>query len=154
MTASIFKRPTDLAQIQAIHRDTAVERLGIEFTEIGPDYIVARMPVDRRTVQPMGILHGGASVLLAETLGSVAGIFATEPGHAAVGLDINANHMRAATQGWVTGRVSPIHLGRTTQVWSIEIRDDAGKMVCIARITIAIVPDSSGKDVATLSKRS
>ena len=151
MQTSIFKRPATVEKITEIHRNTIVSGLGIEFLEVGADYLVARMPVDRRTVQPMGILHGGASVVLAETLGSVAGIFASEPGYAAIGLDINANHIRAATKGWVTGRCTAIHLGRTTQVWSIEIRDEAQKLVCIARLTVAIVPDPSANSDRTLS---
>ncbi len=100
----------------------------------------------------MGILHGGSSIVLAETLCSVAAIFASEPGFAAVGLEINANHLRAVTSGWVTGKCTPVHIGRTTQVWSIEIRDEAQKLVCIARITIAIVVDQRSEAGKTLSR--
>lgn len=152
MTLSIFKRPVDIAKINAIHENSVVSRLGIEFLEVGPDFLTARMPVDARTIQPMGILHGGSSILLAETMGSVAAIFASEPGFAAVGLDINANHLRAVTSGWVTGRCTPVHVGRTTQVWAIEIKDEAQKLVCIARITLAIVADHRSAPGKTLSK--
>jgi 1,4-dihydroxy-2-naphthoyl-CoA hydrolase len=152
MTASIFKRPVDISKINAIHANSVVSLLGIEFLEVGTDFLTARMPVDARTIQPMGILHGGSSILLAETMGSVAAIFASEPGFAAVGLDINANHLRAVTSGWVTGRCTPVHIGRTTQVWAIEIRDDEQKMVCISRITMAIVADRRSEAGKTLSK--
>jgi 1,4-dihydroxy-2-naphthoyl-CoA hydrolase len=152
MPSSIFKRPVDITKINAIHQGSVVSLLGIEFLEVGPDFLLARMPVDSRTVQPMGILHGGSSILLAETMGSVAAIFASEPGFAAVGLDINANHLRAVTSGWVTGKCTPIHLGRTTQVWAIEIRDETQKMVCISRITMAIVVDHRSEAGKTLSK--
>ncbi len=155
MTTSIFKRPVDIDKINSIHAQSVVSRLGIEFLEVGADFLCARMPVDARTTQPMGILHGGSSILLAETLGSVAAIFASEPGFAAVGLEINANHLRAVTSGWVTGTCTPVHIGRTTQVWAIEIRDEAQKMVCIARITMAIVADlrsEAGKTLSSLSE--
>ncbi|PKL74332.1 MAG: thioesterase [Candidatus Melainabacteria bacterium HGW-Melainabacteria-1] len=121
-------------------RGTASESLGIEFTEIGADYLVARMPVDRRTYQPAGLLHGGASVLLAETLGSVAGTLCVHAqGKAVVGLEINANHLRAVRDGWVYGKVTPIHLGRSTQIWDIRIHTEDEKPVCVSRLTIAVV---------------
>ncbi len=136
----LWKSPPSLETLQARHKDTAVEQLGIVFTEIGDTSLSARMPVDRRTVQPHGILHGGASVLLAETLGSCAASLCLD-GEAqyCVGLDINANHVRAARTGFVTGTATPIHIGRTTHVWAIEIRDDEGKMVCVSRITMSIL---------------
>lgn len=117
------------------------DHLGIEFTEIGDDYIVARMPVDRRTRQTMGLLHGGASVVLAETLGSVAANCVLDNRtHHAVGLDINANHLRSATEGFVIGVTRPIHIGRTTQVWEIKISTEVGNhLVCISRITMAVL---------------
>jgi 1,4-dihydroxy-2-naphthoyl-CoA hydrolase len=116
------------------------QHLGIEFTELGADFIVARMPVDHRTQQPMGLLHGGASVVLAETLGSIAANCVLNPDtHFAVGLDINANHLRSATQGYVYGRTTPIHIGLTTQVWEIKITNDQGGLVCISRITMAVL---------------
>lgn len=115
--------------------------IGIEFTELGPDYLCARMPVDARTQQPFGILHGGASCVLAETLGSVAAWMTIDPDqYRAVGLEINANHIRAVTEGFVTGKCSPLHVGRRTQVWQTEITEDAtGKRVCISRMTVAII---------------
>lgn len=137
---AIWKRSRTIADIQKWNANTAAERLGIEFTELGDDWLSARMPVDTRTVQPYGILHGGASVLLAETVGSCAASLCVdeEKGYC-VGLDINANHLRAATSGWVTGTARPFHLGRTTQVWEIRIVDDAGQLVCISRLTMAVV---------------
>ncbi len=116
------------------------EYLGIEFTEAGDDYLVATMPVDHRTKQPAGILHGGASVVLAETLGSVAShlVIDLEKNYA-VGLDINANHLRAVSSGFVKGIAMPIHLGRTTHVWEIKIYNEEGKITCISRLTMAIL---------------
>ena len=137
--APLFRRALTVAELDALHVGTTVEHLGIEFVEVGPDRLVARMPVDARTKQPAGILHGGASVVLAETLGSCAASLCLPPGQRAVGLDINANHLRAATQGWVTGECRPVHIGRTTHVWQIELRDDAGRLTCVSRITMAIL---------------
>ena len=137
----VFRRPITLEQLAAVHRDTVVGLLGIEFTEIGDGTLAARMPVDRRTIQPAGILHGGASVTLAETLGSCAAWLTLDDDRRAVGLDINANHLRAMREGWVHGRCHPIHLGRSTQVWQIEITDDAGRPVCTSRLTMAVVPN-------------
>ena len=113
--------------------------LGIEFSEVGDDFIRARMPVDARTRQPFGLLHGGVSVVLAETLGSMGANYVLPEGQQAVGLDINANHLRAATSGWVTGTARPVHIGRTTQVWQIDIANEAGDMVCVSRITMAVL---------------
>jgi len=121
--ASIWQRPFSLETLTAIHVGTAVDHLGIEFLEVGDDFIRARAPVDSRTRQPYGILHGGVSVVLAET----------------VGLDINANHLRGVSSGWVTGTARSVHRGRTTHVWQIELRDEAGNMSCISRITMAIL---------------
>jgi 1,4-dihydroxy-2-naphthoyl-CoA hydrolase len=120
-------------------RKGADERLGIEFVEVGDDYIVGRVPVDERTRQPYGLLHGGVSVVLAETLGSCGAAFSCPPGYRAVGLDINANHLRGVSSGWVTGTARSVHRGRTTHVWQIELRDEAGNMTCISRITMAIL---------------
>ncbi len=119
--------------------NTAVSHLGIEFLEVGDDFIRARLPVDHRTVQPYRLLHGGVSVVLAETLGSCGAAFAAPPGHRVVGLDINANHLKSASSGWVTGITRPVHIGRTTQVWAIEITNEAGEMVCVSRITMAVL---------------
>lgn len=114
--------------------------LGFVFTELGPDYICGRMPVDHRTRQPAGLWHGGATVVLAETLGSVASFLALEPGTGqAVGLEVNANHLRAVTEGHVTGRCTPIRLGRTIHVWDIQLTDDAGHRIAVSRLTVAIV---------------
>ena len=117
----IWKQPVSIEVLTAIHKDTAVERLGIEFLEVGDDFIRARVPVDGRTRQPYGLLHGGVSVVLAETLGSCGAAYSCPEGHRAVGLDINANHLRGTTQGWVTGITRPVHIGRSTQVWQIEL---------------------------------
>ena len=136
-----MKADFDLNALDFIHTDSLGKHLGIEFTEAGEGYLMARMPVDNRTRQPFGILHGGASVVLAETLGSVASwMLLDDPEkQRAVGLEINANHIRPVRDGWVYGRCTPIHTGRTTQVWDIRITDEQGKLVCISRITIAII---------------
>ena len=138
MTA-IWKQPASVELLTAIHVNTTVAVLGIEFLEVGDDFIRARCPVDARTKQPAGILHGGVSVVLAETLGSCGAAFASPAGHRAVGLDINANHIRSASEGWVEGIAKPIHLGRTTHVWQIDIRNEKGQLTCVSRITMAIL---------------
>jgi 1,4-dihydroxy-2-naphthoyl-CoA hydrolase len=135
----IWKRPISIEGLTAIHVDTAVERLGIEFLEVGDDFIKARVPVDGRTKQPYGLLHGGVSVVLAETLGSCGAASCVPEGYRAVGLDINANHLRGATSGWVTGITRPVHIGRTTQVWQIDLVNDAGEPTCVSRITMAVL---------------
>ncbi|MDC8012497.1 hotdog fold thioesterase [Tahibacter soli] len=138
---SLFKQAADLAQLNDLNRDTAAAALGIRIVEVGDDYIRATMPVDARTRQPFGLLHGGASVLLAETLGSMAGVLTLDPSkELAVGLEINANHVRAVQAGEVTGTARPLHVGRTTQVWEIRIVNDKGDLACISRITLAVVP--------------
>lgn len=117
-----------------------IEHIGINITEVGDDFLAGTMPVDHRTVQPMGILHGGASVALAETLGSMAASLVIDPSRQyCVGLDINANHMRSARSGYVKGVARPLHLGSSTQVWSIEIKDEQEKLVCISRLTMAVL---------------
>ena len=136
---SIWKKPVSVESLSALHVDTAVARLGIEFVEVGDDFISARVPVNAHTRQPMGLLHGGVSVVLAETLGSCGAVCAAPPGYRAVGLDINANHLRAATQGWVTGTARPVHIGRTTQVWQIDMVNDEGQLTCVSRITMAVL---------------
>lgn len=135
----LWKKTVTLAELNHLGQGTAVAHLGIEVTHIHDDGLSARMPVDARTRQPMGLLHGGVSVVLAETLGSLAGHFACPPGRVVVGLDINANHLRAVRSGWVTGRVTPVHVGRNTQVWAIEISDEAGQRVCVSRLTLAVL---------------
>ncbi len=136
-----MKTGFDLSRLQFADIDTITKHLGIEFTEAGEGYLTARMPVDGRTHQPFGILHGGASVVLAESLGSVASwILLDDPARQrAVGLEVNANHLRAVRSGWVYGRCTPIHTGRTTHVWDIRITDEQGKLVCISRLTVAII---------------
>jgi len=136
----IWKSELTLDQANSSH-NTMIERIGIAISEIGDDYVRGTMPVDARTHQPYGLLHGGASVALAETLGSLGAMMCADAKtHLAVGLDINANHLRGVTDGVVTGTARPIHLGRTTQVWEIRIEDERLRLVCIARLTVAIVP--------------
>lgn len=136
-----MKAGFDLTNLAFAHADSIVKHLGIEFTEAGEGYLLARMPVDGRTHQPFGILHGGASVVLAESLGSVASwMLLDDPAkQRAVGLEINANHLRSVREGWVYGRCTPIHTGRTTHVWDVRITDEQGKLVCISRLTVAII---------------
>ena len=137
---SIWFTVTTPEQINRWAPGTIVERIGIEFTEVGEDYLKARMPVDARTVQPARILHGGASVVLAETLGSVAAYLCIDPSQkTAVGLDVNANHVRAVREGHVTGMATPLHLGASTHIWQINIHDEPQRLVCTARITMAIL---------------
>lgn len=138
-TAGPFRRSTSLDRLNELSRGTAMEPLGIRFTEIGPDYLRGTMPVDERTKQPYGLLHGGASVLLAETLGSTAGNLCVPEGRVCVGLEINANHLRAVRGGSVTGTARPLHVGGRTQVWEIRIEDARGKLACISRLTLAVV---------------
>ena len=135
----IWQKPISVELLTANTRRGADEHLGIEFVEVGDDYIVGRVPVDERTRQPYGLLHGGVSVVLAETLGSCGAAFSCPPGYRAVGLDINANHLRGVSSGWVTGTARSVHRGRTTHVWQIELRDEAGNLTCISRITMAIL---------------
>ncbi len=121
-------------------KQTMVEHLGIVFTHIGDDYLCAKMPVDHRTHQPMGLLHGGASVALAETLASVGAALQVDlTKKACVGLEINANHIRSVRSGWVHGRAQALHLGRSTQIWEVKITSDAGELVCISRMTVAVI---------------
>ncbi len=137
-TESIWARPVTLEELNALSEETAVAHLGIEFTEVGPDYLRATMPVDGRTKQPYGLLHGGASVLLAETLGSSAANLCLAEAQVAVGIEVNANHVRPVRDGEVTGVARPLHRGRTTHVWSIRIREAAGRLVCASRLTLAV----------------
>jgi uncharacterized protein (TIGR00369 family) len=137
--AGPFRHRPSLAELNARTPDTAVSNLGIVFTELGEDFLRGTMPVDARTKQPYGLLHGGSSVLLAETLGSMAANLCVDPGEGqAVGLEINANHLRAMTSGTVTGTARPVHVGRSTQVWDIRIEDEQGRAVCVSRLTLAI----------------
>jgi len=143
----IWFASTTVESLNARSVSTLVEHIGIEYTHIGDDTITARMPVDSRTVQPARILHGGASVVLAETLGSVAAHHCIDPNRKmAVGLEINANHVRAVRKGYVIGTVAPLHIGNSTHVWQIHIRDDQKRLVCVARITMAILDHTPGRD--------
>jgi 1,4-dihydroxy-2-naphthoyl-CoA hydrolase len=138
---AIWKQSPSIDQINASSRNTLVDTLGMLVTEVGDDFIRGTMPVDARTRQPFGLLHGGASVALAETLGSLAGNLCLDTAReVAVGLDINANHVRAVTQGVVTGTARALHIGRATQVWEIRIEDEKQRLVCISRLTLAVVP--------------
>ena len=141
----MFTTSITLDAIHSLSKNTISEHLGIEFTEVGADYLIARMPVDTRTHQPFGILHGGASVVLAETLGSIASYLCLKDPEKqrAVGLEINANHIRSVKEGFVYGKVTPIHIGRSTQIWDIKITNEENKLVCISRLTVAII-DAKG----------
>jgi 1,4-dihydroxy-2-naphthoyl-CoA hydrolase len=136
----MFRPEVSLESVNARHKNSMVDHLGIEVTEIGEDYMIAKMPVDNRTKQPYGLLHGGASVALAETLGSVAAncVIDLEKQYC-VGLEINANHIKSAKDGYVYGTAKPVHIGRKTHVWEIKIRNEAGQLICISRITIAVM---------------
>jgi uncharacterized protein (TIGR00369 family) len=135
----IWQKPISIEILTQASLHTASSHLGIEFVEVGDDFIVGRVPVDARTHQPFGLLHGGVSVVLAETLGSCGAAYSSPVGHQEVGLDINANHLRGVKSGWVIGTARPIHRGRTTQVWQIDLRNEAGEMVCTSRLTVAIL---------------
>jgi len=129
-----------LEKLNNLRRNTMVEHLGIELTEIGDKFLCGKMPVDHRTHQPMGLLHGGASVALAETLGSIAAHTQVDQSkYACVGLEINANHIKGVRSGFVYGKATALHIGRTTQVWEIRITNEAGELVCISRITMAVI---------------
>jgi uncharacterized protein (TIGR00369 family) len=137
--AGPFRRTTTLEALNALSRGTAMEPLGIAFTEIGPDYLRGTMPVDARTRQPYGLLHGGASALLAETLGSTAAGLCVDEGQGVVGIEINANHLAGVRDGFVTGTARPLHVGRSTQVWEIRIEDGRGRLACVSRLTLAVI---------------
>ncbi len=138
---SLWKQPPDLDRINGWSANTMMEVLGIRISAVGDDWLQGTMPVDPRTHQPYGLLHGGASVVLAETLGSTAAMLTLDPARElAVGLDINANHVRGVRSGTVTGTARMLHIGRTTQVWEIRIEDDEGALVCISRLTMAVIP--------------
>ncbi|WP_288107652.1 hotdog fold thioesterase [Limnobacter sp.] len=135
-----FSNP-DLKTLNALGENNAVSHLGIEITEIGPNFLRGTMPADHRTFQPYGLIHGGANVVLAETLGSVGANMVVNPmEYYCVGQEVNANHLRGVRSGKVTGTASLVHAGRTSQVWSIEIKDEEGRLTCISRLTMAVVP--------------
>lgn len=138
---AIWTQPPDLDALNAACTGTLLDHLGIRFTAAGEDFLSGTMAVDARTRQPYGLLHGGASVALAESLGSTAGNLCVDPQRQrVVGLEINANHVRAVHAGTVTGTARAVHIGRSTQVWEIRIEDDAGRLACISRLTLAVVP--------------
>lgn len=135
-----FKKGLSLIDFEGFGKNTMGEHIGIQFSEVGADFLKATMPVDHRTQQPYGLLHGGASVTLAETLGSVAAAMVIDfDQFICVGQEINANHLRSAKSGLVTGITKPIHIGASSQVWEIKIYEETGKMICISRLTVAIL---------------
>ena len=136
---SIWKKTAALKELDWFRHNTLNDVMGIRLTEIGKDYLKAVMPVNNKTRQPMGILHGGASAVLAETIGSLGSYLAIEPDKRCVGLEINANHIRSISDGWVTGIARPVHMGRSTHVWDIRITDEQERLICIARLTMAIM---------------
>ncbi len=137
---SIWFKPFTLDEIQSYSRGSMVEHLDLRFTEIGPDFLRGTLPVDSRTTQPFGLLHGGASAVLAETLGSVAATHCVDMSrYRCVGLEINSNHIRSARDGRVTGTARPVHVGTRSQVWEIRIEDDKGRLTCISRLTVMVL---------------
>ncbi|MGW8123699.1 hotdog fold thioesterase [Roseivirga echinicomitans] len=136
----MFQPGVNISMVNQLSVNTMVEHLGIEVTEIGADFMRAKMPVDHRTKQPMGLLHGGASMALAETLGSIAAYCVVDPEKQyCVGLEINGNHIKSAKKGWVFGVARPHHIGRKTQVWEIKITNENNDLICISRITMAVM---------------
>jgi 1,4-dihydroxy-2-naphthoyl-CoA hydrolase len=135
-----FNKTLKLPDLLARKGNTMTEWVGIEWLELGPDYLKARMPVDHRTQQPRGLLHGGASCVLAETLGSVASALVIDISvQTCVGIEINANHIRGVREGYVTGTARPLHIGSSTHVWDIRIEDEQGRLACVSRLTVAIL---------------
>lgn len=140
-----------ISDFEFLGKDTMSDYIGIEWLEVGPDYLKARMPVDHRTKQPYGLLHGGASCVLAETIGSVASAMVVDHSKfVCVGLEINANHVRSAREGFVTGIATALHLGSNTHVWDIKIHDEIQKLVCISRLTVAVIPRKESYRQASL----
>jgi 1,4-dihydroxy-2-naphthoyl-CoA hydrolase len=136
-----FNKQLAIEDFESLAKDTMAEYIGIEWAEVGKDFLKAKMPVDHRTKQPYGLLHGGASCVLAETIGSVASAMVVDHSKfVCVGLEINANHVRSARQGFVTGVATALHLGANTHVWDIKIYDELEKLVCISRLTVAVIP--------------
>ena len=137
----MWKSDYSIDQVNSMSKNTILDVLGIEITEKGDDFLVGKMPVDSRTVQPMRILHGGANVVLAETLGSIASLMIINPEEEiSVGVDINANHIRSVKSGWVTGIAKPISIGRKIHVWEIKITDEEERLTCISRLTVSVLP--------------
>ncbi|MGJ8581551.1 MAG: hotdog fold thioesterase [Psychromonas sp.] len=137
--ATIWKKNTNLCRLNALSENTIIALLGIEYTTIGDNFLQATMPVDNRTHQPYELLHGGASVVLAETIGSVAANLVVDDDKVCVGLDINANHVRSVKKGVVTGTATAVHIGYSTQVWQIEICNERQQLVCTSRLTVAVI---------------
>ncbi|WP_026042838.1 hotdog fold thioesterase [Pantoea sp. A4] len=137
--SAIWKRAITLEALNAMGENSLVAHIGIKFTVIGDDYLEATMPVDARTHQPFGLLHGGASVVLAESMGSVAGYLCVDEGHSVVGIEVNASHHRSVSSGEVRGICRPLHLGRRNQSWQIEIRNGRDQLCCSARLTVAVL---------------
>ena len=137
----IWKTPIDLAVLNASRKNTLIEHLGIELCGFGDDYLQAKMPVDHRTVQPFGLLHGGASAALAESVGSMASLFtfADPSKQHAVGIELNASHLRGVSEGYVIATAKPARLGRKVHVWNIDIHDEQGRLICVSRLTMAVV---------------
>lgn len=136
-----FKQNIAIDELKLLGKGTMGDFIGIEWTQIGEDFLVARMPVDHRTKQPYGLLHGGASCVLAETIGSVASALVIDTlQFFCVGIEINANHIKSATEGFVIGKASPLHLGKATHVWDIKISDERDNLICASRLTVAILP--------------
>jgi 1,4-dihydroxy-2-naphthoyl-CoA hydrolase len=137
---TIWKSLKSVQEMNSLHEGTLVEHIGIQFTECGDDFVRGTMPVDGRTRQPYGLLHGGASVALAETLGSMGAVMCLDAEqYQCVGQEINANHLRAARTGLVTGTARPVHVGGRSQVWTIDIVNEAGKLTCTSRLTVAVI---------------
>jgi len=135
-----FDKELSIDKLNTLFPNTMAEHLGIEWVEVGDNFLKARMPVDHRTIQPYGLLHGGASCVLAETIGSVTSAMVIDHSKFyCVGLEINANHVRGAREGFVTGIATPLHLGSSTHVWDIKIYDEKEKLICVSRLTVAII---------------
>ena len=136
-----MEKQEKLKRINDSIQNTMTSTIGIEITDIGDDFICGKMPVDERTTQPFGLLHGGASVALAETLGSIGGgIKVYSNNETVVGIEINANHLKSARDGWVHGKATPIRIGKKIQVWNIEITNDSNDIICVSRLTLAVIP--------------
>jgi len=139
-----FDKNVSLESLKTFGKGTMTEHLGVEWVELGKDFFKAKMPVDHRTIQPYGLLHGGASCVLAETIGSVASHLVIDPSEFyCVGIEINANHIRSAKEGFVYGTCSPLHIGSSTHVWDIRITNEEEKLICISRLTVAIMKKKS-----------
>ncbi|MCG6200923.1 hotdog fold thioesterase [Psychromonas antarctica] len=136
---SIWKKDTNLARLNTFSENTLISHLGIEYTEIGDNYLQGTMPVDQYTKQPYGILHGGASLVLAETLGSVAANLVVAQDKICVGLEINASHLRSVKKGVVTGKATAVRIGLSAQVWQIDISDERQQLICTSRLTVAVI---------------